>query len=54
MRIGPYWLHRLEQYDLDCWPILCIHKTLDHGNETRRVFCLYVKNHRLRVCRHGK
>lgn len=39
IRIGPVWIHRLEQWDIDCWPIVCIHwKT---PNRSRRIFCLW-------------
>lgn len=38
-RIGPFWLHRLEQWDKDDYiPFLCIHfKT---PNRTKRIFLL--------------
>lgn len=42
IRIGPLWLHRLEQWDLDCWPLACVHWRYDHGNGCRRVFCLWL------------
>ena len=41
IRIGPLWIHRQEQWDLDCWPIVCIHWFYDHDNGCRRVFCLW-------------
>jgi hypothetical protein len=32
-------LHRKEQYDLDCFPWLCIHW---HGeNYSKRIFCIW-------------
>lgn len=38
--MGYPWFHRLEQWDLDCWPILCIHwKTSDRS---KRIFCLWL------------
>lgn len=49
MRIGPYRIHRLEQWDLECHPIICIHENFDHGNGCRRVFCLYIKNGKIKV-----
>lgn len=39
IHIGPAWLHRQEQWDLDCWPLLCIH--WQTPNRSRRVFCLW-------------
>lgn len=39
MRIGPLWLHRLEQWDYGCWPLLCAHWT--RPNHTRRIFCVW-------------
>ena len=39
MRLGPLKIHRLEQWDLDCHPIVCVHwKT---PNQSKRVFCLW-------------
>jgi len=39
LNIWGFKIHRKEQYDLKCWPIVCIHrKTID---ECKRVFCLY-------------
>ena len=35
IRIGPLSIHRKEQWDLDCWPLLCAHW------RSRRVFCLW-------------
>lgn len=32
-------LHRKEQWDLECWPILCAHWNTSNGS--RRVFCLW-------------
>lgn len=51
VRIGPYRLHRREQWDLECFPILCIHKSYDHGNGSRRVLCIYIRDHELRIRR---
>jgi hypothetical protein len=31
--------HRKEQWDLDCWPWLCVHWR--YANGSRRVFCLW-------------
>ena len=39
LRIGPLWIHRLEQWDLDCWPIVCVH--WKQPNRSRRIFCLW-------------
>jgi hypothetical protein len=41
IHIGPAWLHRKEQWDLDCWPFICIHWRYDYGNGSRRIFCLW-------------
>ena len=39
IRIGPAWIHRLEQWDLDCWPMICVHwRSVDRS---QRVFCLW-------------
>ncbi len=39
IRIGPLWLHRLEQWDLGCWPWLCIHWRT--ANRSTRIFCVW-------------
>ena len=39
MHIGPVWLHRLEQWDLACWPIICAH--WNTPNRSMRIFCLW-------------
>lgn len=47
MKIGPYWVHRKEQWDLGVNPIVCVHKV--SPNTTERVFCLAIKNKRLKA-----
>jgi len=37
--IGQIWVHRREQYDLDCWPIICIHR--NRPDQCTRLFCLW-------------
>lgn len=38
--MGYPWIHRLEQWDLECWPIVCVHwKT---ANRSKRIFCLWL------------
>lgn len=38
--INPIWFHRKEQFDLDCWPLICLHwRTLDGS---KRLFCLWL------------
>ena len=37
-RLG-LWVHRLEQWDLDCWPIVCVH--WHTPNRAQRIFCLW-------------
>ncbi len=32
-------VHRKEQWDLNCWPLLCVH--VHRPNGSRRVFCLW-------------
>lgn len=49
MNIGPYRIHRLEQWDLDCKPIFCVHKHFDHGNGCCRALCVYIKDGKLRI-----
>jgi hypothetical protein len=39
IRFGPLWIHRKEQWDLDCWPLVCIHWKVP--NRTTRIFCLW-------------
>lgn len=39
VRIGSLWVHRLEQWDLDCWPFVCVHWR--QPNRCRRIFCLW-------------
>ena len=54
--IGSLWLHRMEQWDLGCWPIVCAHWRYDHGNGCRRVFCLWlwgIQIGRFRITRKG-
>jgi hypothetical protein len=41
MSIGPLAIHRKEQWDLECWPWLCIHWRYDRGNGSRRIFCVW-------------
>ena len=50
MKFLNYWIHRKEQWDLECNPIICIHKFYDNGNGCKRVFCLYFKNWKIKVC----
>jgi hypothetical protein len=38
-RLGYPWVHRLEQWDLACWPIVCIHWRTP--NRCKRIFCLW-------------
>lgn len=40
-QIGPLWLHRLDQWDLECWPWLVAHWRYDHGNGSQRIFALW-------------
>ena len=49
MKIGKYWIHRKEQFDLEVKPIVCIHET--HANGAFRVFCVAIKKGRLRLWR---
>ena len=37
--IGHPWIHRLEQWDLDCVPLICVHWR--SPNRCQRVFCLW-------------
>lgn len=32
--------HRLEQWDLDCWPLICIH--LETRYACTRLFCVWL------------
>jgi hypothetical protein len=41
IRIGPLHVHRKEQWDLDCWPLVCVHWRYDGGNGNKRIFCLW-------------
>lgn len=44
MRIKNFLIHRKEQWDLnDLKPVICIHKTYDGGNGSKRIFCLGFK-----------
>ena len=36
MSIGYPWVHRKEQWDLKCWPLLCVHWRTP--NRSKRVF----------------
>lgn len=47
IRIGKYWFHRKEQYDLDVFPLICVHKVTP--NKTSRVFCLAIKDGKLKA-----
>lgn len=38
-RIGPLWFHRLEQWDLECWPWLCVHWSTP--DRSKRIFCIW-------------
>lgn len=41
MKIGNFSIHRKEQWDLKVLkPLVCIHKTYDGGNGSKRIFCL--------------
>lgn len=40
MRIGALSIHRKEQWDYNCWPIVCIHRR--SPNVSQRIFCLWV------------
>ena len=42
IHIGALHIHRKEQWDLNCWPLVCVHQSYDHGNGNRRVFCLWL------------
>lgn len=35
-KIGKYWFHNLEQWDLEMIPLLCIHKC--EPNSTERIY----------------
>ncbi len=38
-------IHRKEQYDLECWPLVCIHAqgTTPSGNRySKRVLCVWL------------
>jgi hypothetical protein len=37
--IGPLWIHRNEQYDLPCYPIICVHWM--RPNRSTRVLCVW-------------
>ena len=39
IHLGPLWIHRLEQWDLDCWPLVCIHWR--RPGRSTRIFCLW-------------
>lgn len=39
MKIGQFNIHRKEQWDLECFPIICIHRRTP--NRSARVFCLW-------------
>jgi hypothetical protein len=39
IKIGALSIHRKEQWDLDCWPLICAH--WNTPNRSRRVFCLW-------------
>ena len=48
MKIGNFKIHRKNQFDLKgIKTILCIHKTYDRGNGSKRVFMIGVKNRKL-------
>jgi hypothetical protein len=48
MTIAGFWFHRLEQWDLDCFPLLCVHRKT--ANACARVFCLWSRG--IQVGRH--
>lgn len=37
--LNSLWFHRKEQYDLNCWPIICLHWR--EPGHSKRLFCLY-------------
>ncbi len=39
IHIGPFHIHRLEQWDLDCWPLVCVH--WKRPNRSTRIFCVW-------------
>ncbi len=39
MRISYPWFHRREQWDLNCWPLLCVH--WKSPRVSSRIFCLW-------------
>ena len=39
LRLGPLWIHRLEQWDLDCWPLICVH--WKRPNRSTRIVCVW-------------
>lgn len=39
MQIGPLSFHRKEQFDLRCWPWLCVHWRT--ANRSMRIFCVW-------------
>lgn len=41
MKLGTFNIHRQEQWDLECTPVVCIHKDFDKGNGSKRIFCLW-------------
>lgn len=43
MKVGPFRIHRLEQWDLNVRPIVCVHRDYATSDYTgsRRVFCLW-------------
>ncbi|QIW89786.1 hypothetical protein PQE71_gp104 [Bacillus phage Izhevsk] len=51
MQIGDYKIHRKDQWDLHCKPIICIHKYYDGGNGCKRVFCLWFDGLKLKWSR---
>lgn len=38
LRIGPLWIHRLEQWDFDCWPLNAHSK---RPNRSTRIVCVW-------------
>ncbi len=40
MKIGKYKIHRKEQWDIGCHPLVCVHRQNENGSE--RVFCLWL------------
>jgi len=45
IKIRNFSIHWKEQWDLeDLKPVICVHKSYDGGNGSRRIFCLGFRN----------